>query len=413
MFRHLPEAVVYKWWADQIRLTYMRHGNSIEYGEERMKRAEPLVSVMLRQAQQALSCGNVAADLKFGHDYPLLATAGWFGLEGVGDRLSWNDLPDAWADPMNIPFATNFQMVFYRNKAGDVLVKFVYNERERKVRDLIAVSGPYYRWEDVLECFLPEGDDRTFALADWGWKDLGRGAQAGYAQLPIFGSVQSISVIRYPMKKVRTCIANDSAAEADSTSALALRHGGFAAINASYFNVKTLYPTTYVKDDGKQEGLTTPPELYRVDGLVAVKNGKTVKIFASDTLSYAEKAKGFREAIAGGPVLLKDGREARDVWPHLSFYYKRHPRTVIGTTSDGWTYLIVIDGRFPGQGIGTTIHETAEICRMFGLCDALNLDGGGSSVLWTKEFGTVSHPYDNKRFDHFGQRVVPNVVYIK
>ena len=86
---------------------------------------------------------------------------------------------------------------------------------------------------------------------------------------------------------------------------------------------------------------------------------------------------------------------------------------MIGTTADGWTYLIVIDGRFPGQGIGTTIHETAEICRMFGLCDALNLDGGGSSVLWTKEFGTISHPYDNKRFDHSGQRVVPNVVYIR
>lgn len=413
MFRHLPEEVIHKWWADLVRSIYMRHGNSVEYGDIRMPRTIPLVSVILRQAQQALSCGNVAADLKFGHDYPVLATANWFGLEGVGDRLSWNDLPDAWSDPMNIPFSSNLQLVFYRNNAGDVLVKFVYNGRERRVRDLTAVSGPYYRWTDVLERFLPEGDERTFALADWGWKDLGRGAQAGYAQLPLFGSVQSISVIRYPMKKVSTCIANDSAAEADSTSALALRHGGFAAINASYFNVKTLYPTTYVKDDGKQEGFTTPPELYRVDGLVAVKNGKTVKIFASDTLSYAEKARGFREAIAGGPVLLKDGREARDVWPHLSFYYKRHPRTVIGTTADGWTYLIVIDGRFPGQGIGTTIHETAEICRMFGLQDALNLDGGGSSVLWTKEFGTVSHPYDNKRFDHSGQRVVPNVVYIK
>lgn len=155
MFRHLPESVVRKWWADEVRDLYMRQGNSLEFGEERMKRTEPLVKVMLSQAKEALETGNVAADLKFGHDHPLIAMAGWFGMEGIGDRLGWKDLPDAWADPMNIPFSTNMQMVFYRNKAGDVLVKFVYNGRERHLRDLTPVSGPYYSWPEVLARFLP------------------------------------------------------------------------------------------------------------------------------------------------------------------------------------------------------------------------------------------------------------------
>jgi len=256
-------------------------------------------------------------------------------------------------------------------------------------------------------------DERTFAQAQWNWRDLGKGVQVGYAQLQLFDSVQSISVLRYPMRRVRTFLANDSAAASDSTSALALRYGARAAINASYFNVKTLYPTTFTRDDGKQEGWTMPEELRRVDGAVAFK-GKEVKIFHSDTLSYAAKTRGCREVIAAGPVLLKDGVEAREAWPDKDkFYTKRHPRTLIGTTADGWVYLIVIDGRFPGQGIGTTIHETVEVARMFGLKDALNLDGGGSSVLWTKRFGTISNPYDNRRFDHFGQRVVPNIIYIK
>ncbi|MBR4775570.1 MAG: histidine-type phosphatase [Bacteroidales bacterium] len=156
MFRHLPESVVRKWWADEIRNLYLCHGNSLEYGAERMELAKPLIRVMMNQAQEALTKGTVCADLKFGHDYPLIATAGWFGLEGVGDRLGWKDLPDAWSDPMNIPFATNLQMVFYRNRKGDVLVKFVYNGRERHLRDLTAVSGPYYRWDEVLKRFLPE-----------------------------------------------------------------------------------------------------------------------------------------------------------------------------------------------------------------------------------------------------------------
>ena len=413
MFRHLPKEVVRKWWADELRNIYMRHGNSLDYGDERMTLTFPLVTVMMTQAREALATGAVAADLKFGHDFPLLATAGWFGLDGVGDRLSWDDLPDAWADPMNIPFAANMQMAFYRNKEGDVLVKFVYNGRERSVRDLTPVSGPYYRWEEVYRHFMPECDARTFAVADWNWRPLQGGAEVGYAQLPLFNSVQSISVLRYPMSKVRTYIANDSAHASDSTSALAQRYGGFAAINASYFNMKTLYPTTFTRDDGKQEGWTTPNELFRVDGAVAIKNGRDVKIFKSDTLSYAAKTKGYKEVLAAGPVLLLDGEDARVSWPGTKFYFGRHPRTVIGTTADGWGYLIVIDGRFPEQGIGTTIPETLQICKWFGLRDALNLDGGGSSVLWTREYGTISHPYDNQRFDHYGQRVVPNIIYLK
>ena len=273
----------------------------------------------------------------------------------------------------------------------------------------------------VLQANGPLSDDeKSFAAADWGWKALGNGAEVGYAQIELFGgSVQSISVLRYPMKKVATLLANDGGAEADSTSALALRHGGIAAINASYFNVKTLYPVTFVKDDGEVEGKTTSRETFRTDGILAIgKGGRKVKIFTCDTLSYLKRTKGFEEAIASGPVVMLKGKEARPEWPSGlkkplgHFYNKRHPRTLVGT-GGGMVYLIVIDGRFHGQGEGATIHECYEICRMLGLRDAINLDGGGSSVLWTKDFGAISHPYDNHRFDHFGQRVVPNIIYIK
>lgn len=205
----------------------------------------------------------------------------------------------------------------------------------------------------------------------------------------------------------------DAPAEfADSTEALALRHNAIGAINGSYFNMKTLYPTTLVQDNGVRRGETSGSEVFRVDGVMAVRCHK-VKIIRCDTTQYAAITRRHKEAMAAGPVLLLDGREARDEWPGSGFYAKRHPRTLIGTTSDGWVYLIVIDGRFPGQGIGTTIHETAMIAKMFGLKDALNLDGGGSSTLWTKPAGVVSHPYDNRRFDHYGQRSVPNIVVVR
>ncbi len=75
-------------------------------------------------------------------------------------------------------------------------------------------------------------------------------------------------------------------------------------------------------------------------------------------------------------------------------------------------YFAVIDGRFP-LGIGMSISELQVLCESLGLYEAINLDGGGSSTLWNKETGVVNHPYDNKQFDHAGERVVPNVIIVK
>jgi len=149
VYRYLPEDVIVRWWDYFNRELYIRHGNSVEFGDLRMPLTVPLVKDIISKAEEAVSRGEIAADLKFGHDYPILALTGFFGLDGVGDRVSFNEIPQTWNDPMNIPFASNLQMVFYRNKSGDILVKFVYNDRERSVSGLEPASWPYYRWEDV------------------------------------------------------------------------------------------------------------------------------------------------------------------------------------------------------------------------------------------------------------------------
>ena len=260
-------------------------------------------------------------------------------------------------------------------------------------------------------------DGKAFAAADWGWTDLGKGAQAGSAQLRLFDSPQSISVVRYKASKFRTCIANEPGEDADSTSAIAGKYGAIAAINGSYFNMKKLIPITYVKDDGILEGRTSQGEAnLRVDGLVGIRRGHRIIIALSDTLSYEKSAPRCREALAAGSILLQDGvpqiAEGSKGGKNRSFYEKRHPRSVIGTTTDGWVYMIVIDGR-SSEAAGASISEATEIARMFGLSDAINLDGGGSSTLWTVSLGVLNHPSDNGRFDHAGQRTVPNIIYVR
>ena len=73
---------------------------------------------------------------------------------------------------------------------------------------------------------------------------------------------------------------------------------------------------------------------------------------------------------------------------------------------------MVIDGRFKGSADGASIYETAYICHLLGMTDAINLDGGGSSALWTSTTGVISHPRDNRRFDHEGERTVPNLIAV-
>lgn len=44
--------------------------------------------------------------------------------------------------------ASNVQAVFFKNKAGDVIVKFMLNEREVSIPAKTDMY-PFYRWEDA------------------------------------------------------------------------------------------------------------------------------------------------------------------------------------------------------------------------------------------------------------------------
>jgi len=151
MFRLLPEDYIYRNWETNLRNIYACQGNSVEWGVQRMERCEPLVRCIIADADDAIASGAVAADLKFGHDWPLLSLCGYLGLSGPGDRLTFDEIPFKWYDPMNTPFASNLQLVFYRSrKGGDVLVKAVHNDKERTISGLEPVSGKYYyKWEDL------------------------------------------------------------------------------------------------------------------------------------------------------------------------------------------------------------------------------------------------------------------------
>lgn len=161
LFKFIPEDVIYRWWDYFNRELYIRHCNSLEWGEERMEMTEPLVRNTLEKIEGAIGSDGTAADLVFGHDYPIIALSSYLGIEGVGKRLSFDRIPFEYCDPKYICTACNLDLVFYKNRDGELLVKALYGEKERKIYGLEPVCGPYYKWEDLKAVCTDRMNRRT------------------------------------------------------------------------------------------------------------------------------------------------------------------------------------------------------------------------------------------------------------
>jgi hypothetical protein len=123
------------------------------------------------------------------------------------------------------------------------------------------------------------------------------------------------------------------------------------------------------------------------------------------------------EIVSAGPRLLTAGRvrvrssaegfnPLSAPWFYSSFVASRQPRTMAGVRRDGSLLLVTVDGRRPGWSAGVTLAEGARVMRALGARDALNLDGGGSTVMAVRG-RAVSTPSDPS-----GERPVSNAVVV-
>ncbi len=91
--------------------------------------------------------------------------------------------------------------------------------------------------------------------------------------------------------------------------------------------------------------------------------------------------------ISGGPYLLKEGKTYIDVTNEkLTGITGRNPRTAIGYTKDNVMIMVTVDGRKEGSS-GVTLNELASLMKSFGCYEAINLDGGSSTVMYVN--GTI------------------------
>ena len=258
-------------------------------------------------------------------------------------------------------------------------------------------------------------DSLAIVSAQWKIESPQKGIIHKYVSIPqLYQVPQSISLIEIdPGAGLKVGVTvSDKMRE---TSRMASEQGAIAAINGSYFDMKRGNSVCFLKVDRQVVDTTTLGEFARrVTGAVSIRKGKMKIISWNRQIEKQYKGKkGI--VLASGPLMLKDGRYYDWSLCEKDFIRTKHPRSAVALTKDGKILFITVDGSFPKYAGGVSIPELAHLIRILGGKDAINLDGGGSTTLWLSgapDNGIVNYPCDNKRFDHRGERTVPNILYV-
>ena len=161
---------------------------------------------------------------------------------------------------------------------------------------------------------------------------------------------------------------------------IAARYGAVAAINGGGF-----------EDSGGSGNGGMPIGLVISEGEVMHTGGDSGNFYATvgfnqdnvmiiSKMSASEaQQKGIRDAITFGPRLIVNGEPASVKGQSSGL----NPRTAIGQRADGAVLMLVIDGR-QASSLGATYSDLIKVMLQYGAVNAINMDGGSSSLMYYK-----------------------------
>lgn len=146
-----PADELYQLWRCDNARRYLEMGPSARFGDRIIADAKPLLRNIVETADEVLDRrSEVSATLRFGHDVNVIPLVALMGVKGASARVAVEQVHAAWSVEKVSPMATNVQLIFFRNKAGDVRVRVLHNERDA---ELPIAGGPYYAWGDLRSYF--------------------------------------------------------------------------------------------------------------------------------------------------------------------------------------------------------------------------------------------------------------------
>lgn len=149
------------------------------------------------------------------------------------------------------------------------------------------------------------------------------------------------------------------------------------------------YGAQLVVDNGKFVKLTQERVKIPENGFVIIGPIKRLEAISAAKrfrleLNINPEWKEVNHIISGGPYLVRHGEVFVDMTAQkLASIGGRNPRTAIGYTKNKHLIMLTADGR-EGASVGLTLMELAQLMKEFGCVDAMNLDGGGSTVMYVQ-----------------------------
>ncbi len=253
-------------------------------------------------------------------------------------------------------------------------------------------------------------DSLVVVNAKWQVRKLDKGvwlSTCHFRDSSLFMSNQNISILEVRQNRKLRLTLGVEASLRKTTSAFGVENKALAALNGTFFDMSKGGSVLYIRKDGKTFNKSI---LNSRNNAAIVIDKKRLKLQVSNgVVDWEEQLKG-EDIMVSGPALLIGSNEVS--LDSNTFNLTRHPRTIIATGNRKRVYFITVDGRHANSA-GMSLFEARSVLRWIRLKNAINLDGGGSTTLWTSSTGVVNYPSDNKKWDHKGERPVANVILLK
>lgn len=142
------------------------------------------------------------------------------------------------------------------------------------------------------------------------------------------------------------------------------------------------------------------------DFINSLEDGTIVKLKTNLTLPTYENLKPDVHEMIGGDVrILNDGVVTTEAIRWINTPGSQYPRSLTGISEDGnLVVMAAVDGGSTLSS-GVSYYEAADLMAALGCYNALDLDGGGSTAMYTRHAGIVNRPRDGS------ERAIGNALY--
>lgn len=177
-----------------------------------------------------------------------------------------------------------------------------------------------------------------------------------------------------------------SNSELRTTSSFGKSKNALAAINGSFFDMDNGGSVTYFEVNDTVINRNRPFDLKWaksdsiINGAIVISNDFKIMIQPANSEQFYEQSKQEEAVLVTEPLLLFHSEIIK--LPNMDLVNNQHPRTCLCETNKSIIF-VAIDGRNK-EAEGMSLIEAQKFLLHIGCVDAINLDGGGSTTMWTK-----------------------------